>query len=223
MDFQGPGLSRDQARAVYDRIGALQDTQQFYEDAAVRTLIAHADLGNAGSIVEFGCGTGRHAARMLRKHLPADAHYLGIDQSSTMVRLCRARLRPWSDRSAVWQSDGRPQVTAPDASFDRFFSTYVLDLLSEDDIAAVLAEAHRLLNQAGRLCLVGLTYGETPLQRRVVSLLQRLHRFRPSLVGGCRPINLGAFVDSSRWRLLHRELVSRLGIPSEVVVALPLR
>lgn len=223
MEFNRPALSHAEARAVYDRVGALQDTQRFYEDVAVRALIAHADLGNAEAVVEFGCGTGRHAAHMLGDHLPADAHYIGIDQSLTMVRLCRARLRPWADRSAVWQSDGRPEVTAPDASFDRFFATYVLDLLSPEDIASVLAEAHRLLNREGRLCLVGLTHGETPLQRRVVSFLERLHRFRPSLVGGCRPISLRAFLDSSRWRLLHRELVSRLGIPSEVLVALPLR
>src|SRR4030095_13016261 len=66
-------LSRSAARALYDRIGRWQDTQRFYEDRATANLIAHADLGNARSVVEFGAGTGRLAERLLRDHLPASA------------------------------------------------------------------------------------------------------------------------------------------------------
>jgi SAM-dependent methyltransferase len=80
-----PTLSHAAARALYDRIGRWQDTQRFYEDEATADLIAHADLHQAQSVFEFGVGTGRLAARLLRDHLPATAHYLGIDISATMV------------------------------------------------------------------------------------------------------------------------------------------
>jgi ubiquinone/menaquinone biosynthesis C-methylase UbiE len=123
-------LSHAAARALYDRIGRWQDTQRFYEDYATADLIAHADLHQAQSVFEFGVGTGRIAERLLRDHLPATARYLGIDISATMVALARQRLAPWWNRARVEQSDGSPRIESPEGTFDRFVSTYVLDLLS---------------------------------------------------------------------------------------------
>jgi hypothetical protein len=52
-------LSHRETRRVYDRIGAKQDTQAFYEDVATRELIRHGDFASATAVFEFGCGTGR--------------------------------------------------------------------------------------------------------------------------------------------------------------------
>ena len=109
----GATLSHLEARALYDRIGAWQDTQRFYEDYATADLIAHADLHQAQSVFEFGAGTGRIAERLLRDHLPTTAHYFGLDISATMVALARRRLTPWSERARVEQSDGSPRIQAP--------------------------------------------------------------------------------------------------------------
>ncbi len=216
-------LSHAIARALYDRIGRWQDTQRFYEDCATADLIVHADLQRARSVFEFGVGTGRIAERLLREHLPPAARYRGIDVSTTMVGLARQRLAPWADRTQVEQSDGSPRVQAADRAFDRFLSTYVLDLLSAEDIALVLEEAHRLLSDEGRLCIVSATHGRTPLQRLVMGAAARLHALSPSLVGGCRPIEVLSFVKSDRWRVLYRNVVSKWGVVSEVLVAKPER
>ena len=92
-------LTTSEARAFYDRFGAKQDKQAFYEDRAIAALIAHADFEHAQSIFEFGCGTGRLAARLLPTPLPDNCHYLGVDISTTMVALARERLRPTGQRS----------------------------------------------------------------------------------------------------------------------------
>lgn len=63
-------LTRSQARRFYDHFGAKQDSQAFYEDAALDDLMRHADCAQAQSVFEFGCGTGRFAAQLLTKHLP---------------------------------------------------------------------------------------------------------------------------------------------------------
>lgn len=215
-------MTHAEARAIYNRVGALQDAQRFYEDAPVRMLLEHADLPGAEAVVEFGCGTGRHAARMLREHLQESAHYVGIDQSATMVQLSRERLAPWANRSAIWQTDGRPVIEADDQSFDRFWSTYVLDLLCPEDIVGVLDEAHRLLRPQGRLCLAGLTLGDSVPQRAVSGVLRRVYAARPSLLGGRRPLRLRPFLDSDRWSILFRAVVSRFAVPSEVIVATPI-
>ena len=212
-------LSRAAARRVYDRIGSFQDRQLFYEGPPLADLCAHARFEEARAVVEFGCGTGRFAAELLAGRLPAEARYVGVDQSATMVRLARERIAPFGARAEIRQSDGAPALDLPDASCDRFVSTYVLDLLSVEDVRAVLAEARRLLEPGGLLCLAGLTPGETPAARATTWVWRRLHRLRPSLVGGCRPLALAGFLSEAEWALRHRRVLAPFSLASEVVVA----
>jgi ubiquinone/menaquinone biosynthesis C-methylase UbiE len=212
-------LTRAQARAFYDRFGSKQDGQAFYEDAAVQDLLAHAEFAQATAVFEFGCGTGRFAETLLTHRLPAAARYVGCDVSTTMVDLARERLTRFAARADIRLTDGAPRIEAPDVTFDRFVSNYVLDLLAPEDIADVLSEAHRTLTAAGRLCVVSLTHGTTRASRLVSWVWARVHRLRPQLVGGCRPLALRDLLPTERWRILHHNVVVAYGIPSEVVVA----
>jgi ubiquinone/menaquinone biosynthesis C-methylase UbiE len=212
-------LTPEQAKAFYDRFGAKQDWQGFYENPARRDLIAHADFGSATSVYEFGCGTGDFAARLLAEHLPPRCSYTAIDISETMVRLARTHLEPWRDRARVDRSSGSMALEAADGAFDRFVSTYVLDLLSDEDIRGLLAEAHRILSPGGRLCLAGLARGTGPIASLVTRMWETLHAWRPALVGGCRPIDLRDYLDPGRWTIEHRAIKTAFGIASEVMVA----
>jgi SAM-dependent methyltransferase len=214
-------LSHAEARALYDRIGAWQDTQRFYEDVATAHLLSHADLSRARAVIEFGSGTGRLAERLLGEHLSATATYVGVDVSATMVALARQRLAPWPDRARIEQSDGTAHIAIGDGTADRFVSTFVLDLLSASDIARIVSEARRVLSHDGLLCLVSATHGRTLVERAVMGVATRLHRASPRLVGGCRAIDLRDFVRDGEWRVLHRNVISKWGVPSEVIVARP--
>lgn len=215
-------LSRAQARAVYDRVGARQDAQAFYEDPALDRLVRHGDFRSASSVFEIGCGTGRFAARLLREACPPDARYHGVDLSATMGRLARERLASFEGRARVDVTDGslRFDAVAP-ASHDRVVATYVLDLLSDADVQTLLGAAHRMLVPDGRLGLAGLTWGTTPVSRLVARVWDAVHAVRPACVGGCRPMDVAARLDAARWRVLHRSVVVAWGIPSEVLVATP--
>jgi len=212
-------LTREEVRSFYDRFGTRQDRQGFYEDPATRDLIAHAAFEQATRLFELGCGTGRFAAALLARHLGETATYTGCDVSATMVGLARKRLAQFGARAQVQLTDGSLHIAAPDAAFDRFVSNYVLDLLPAEDIARLLAEAYRVLTPDGRLCLVSLTHGATVVSRFVSSAWARLHRVRPALVGGCRPVELSEFVDPRQWTVEYRHVVISFGIPSEVLVA----
>jgi hypothetical protein len=98
-------------------------------------------------------------------------------------------------------------------------STYVLDLLTFEDIRTVLQEAWRLLSDGGLLGLVSLTHGFTPLSRVVEGLWMALYAIRPSLVGGCRPIHLSELVTEPTWKIRYDDKFSNYGVPSEVLVA----
>lgn len=212
-------LSHAEARRVYDRVGWLQDTQAFYEDAATRQLLEHGDFASARRVFEFGCGTGRLARTLLLQHLSGTASYRGVDLSPKMVALARRRLAPYADRAEAVLSEGGPPVDEPGAAYDRFLSTFVLDLLSEDDVKAVLAQAHRMLEPGGRLCLASLSTGAGPVSRTVARAWSAIHRRSPALVGGCRPLDLATHLDPSRWQILHDEKLAPFGMPCEALVA----
>ena len=214
-------LDAESARRVYDRVGRLQDSQRFYEDAATGRLRDMARLSEAAAVFELGCGTGRFAARVLAGELPGDARYLGVDVSPRMVELARRRLLPYSSRAQVRLLEA-PASTLPgaDESFDRLVSTYVFDLLSDEHARALLVEAHRLLVPGGLLALVSLTHGWTVASRALAGAWGAAATRWPALLGGCRPIELGELLDANAWKVLERDRVKSWGVPSEVLLAL---
>lgn len=212
-------LNRREARAYYDRMGRFQDSQRFYEDPAVEELFEHADLSTAADIFEFGCGTGRLASDLLAHRLSRRAAYTACDISRTMVNLARERLAPYGDRARVIRTGDSLEFPLGDSSVDRVIATYVLDLLPDTDIDAFFREAHRTLRPGGRLCVAGLTPGTTPVSKVVSAVWSALFRLRPTLVGGCRPMQLTWAIDSGLWAIEHRQVVVAYGVPSEVLVA----
>jgi ubiquinone/menaquinone biosynthesis C-methylase UbiE len=212
-------LSREEIRTFYDRFGAKQDWQRFYEGAAIRALLKEGRFEAAESVFELGCGTGAFAEELLANHLPKNGRYVGVDISSAMVELTRKRLARFKDRGRVCLSEGTFQFEQPKESVDRFVANYVMDLLPPEDIEAALDEAYRLLNPDGRLCLISLTFGRTWFSQMVTWAWDRIHRLHPAWVGGCRPVELLEFVRGDRWRVTYRNVVVAFGIPSEIVIA----
>lgn len=213
-------ISADQARRFYDRFGARQDAAARFEDRARAALLDAAALDRAERVFELGFGTGRFAAQVLAR-LPPEARYVGQDLSATMHACARERLEPWAERVTLRHSDGSLELPDPDHSFDRFISTYVLDLMPEADISLALAEAHRVLAPDGLLCLVALTRGERPLSRAISGLWAKIAALAPVSVGGCRPLELARFVGPPAWSIEHHEIVTALAVPSEILVARP--
>jgi ubiquinone/menaquinone biosynthesis C-methylase UbiE len=212
-------LSHQEARSVYDRMGRWLDTQAFYEDAATGDLVRQARFEAAEAVFEFGCGTGRFAQLLLSQHLPPHARYRAWDVSPKMVGLARARLAAFAGRAEIVLSEGGPPASEPADSCDRFVSNYVLDLLSESDIRAVIGEARRMLRPGGLLCLASLSAPHGPFSGALMAVWSALHARSPALTGGCRPIDLLSFVNDGEWKLRHHGAFTPLGIPSETIVA----
>jgi ubiquinone/menaquinone biosynthesis C-methylase UbiE len=215
-------LTPEEARAFYDRFGAKQDGQAFYETTALDELIANGHFRSARSVFEFGCGTGRFAFELLQHQLPADSVYRGVDISTTMVEIASARLAPFAVRATVSLAGEQPIVPVADASVDRVVATYVLDLLPDPAVRQFLAEARRVLRCRGLLCLVGITHGVDPLSRVVMGAWQSIFARNPMWVGGCRPTNLVDHLPCAEWRICFHDVVVAWGVASEVLVTSPL-
>ena len=212
-------FSHADAKRFYDRLGRLQDTQGWYEDRAVAAMCEAGRFETAHRVGEFGCGTGRIAAEILRGPLPDDAHFHAFDVSETMVALTAERLADWPHRALAVRTGGAPELPVVDAAFDRLIATYVLDLLSEGDIAAFVAGARRALEPGGLLCIVSLTCPDRGAARAIALLWKQLQGWFPKAVGGCRPISVAAALGPAEWDIRFRQLVVQALVPSEVVVA----
>ena len=212
-------LSHQEASRTYDRIGSLQDSQGFYEDPATAQVLLHGNFTSAESVFEFGFGTGRFAQRLFEQHLSSTARYRGVDVSPKMVRLAEARLASYAPRAELILTEGEPPIDETTDNYDRFVSNYVFDLLSYEDIRAVLREAHRMLRADGLLCLSGLSSGIGVGSRFVAGAVNWTQSHWPAVVGGCRPIDLLPFLPESEWQVQHHSKVVACSVPSEVVVA----
>jgi SAM-dependent methyltransferase len=208
------GLTQTETEKFYDALGAKQDGAGYYEDVTLAQLTRFADFKSATSIVEFGCGTGRFAEEMLSSN---SASYWGCDVSATMIQLSKKRLATFGERVMLVKSSGDVSLPLPDNSADRFVSNYVLDILSADEIEAVLREAKCILKPDGLLCLTGLTHGKGLFSKAWTAFWNLRFDLNPKWVGGCRPVALNEFLTG--WDFVHHDVVTAGGISSEVLVA----
>ncbi len=69
-----------------------------------------------------------------------------------------------------------------------------------------------MLVPGGKLCLVSMTFGASPLSRAVWWGWQRLGRLSPGIAGGCRPIELCDYASSNDRSLVNRATLTSWGI-----------
>ena len=210
-------LSPEQAAAVYNLIGRWQDTQGFYERAAVDTLIREGQFDVAAHVVEVGCGTGALAARLLDDQLSNTADYVALDVSAKMVGLTRERLRRWSGRARVERIDGHSPWPVPDSAADRVVAAYVLDLLAPAAIDAFFAEAARALRPGGMVAAVSLEAATRGIPRLVSTGWTHLWRINPHLSGGCRPVDIASMLPTG-WRVNATRSITSWAVTSTVLV-----
>ncbi len=79
--------------------------------------------------------------------------------------------------------------------------------------------AQRILRPSELLCLASLSTGSTFTSRFVARVGSGIHRLRPALVAGCRPIEPTPFLPESHWRIAHHGRLTPWDLPSEAVVA----
>jgi ubiquinone/menaquinone biosynthesis C-methylase UbiE len=130
--------------AEWDRIRKLHVSDTAVEEA-IQTALADRPFR---SLLDLGTGTGR----MLELFGPEIERGLGIDMSTDMLALARARL----DRAGLKHCSARKgdiyDLTVPRDSFDVVILHQVLHFL--EDAARAIREARRVVRPGGRLLVV---------------------------------------------------------------------
>jgi hypothetical protein len=76
-----------------------------------------------------------------------------------------------------------------------------------------------MLRPGELLGLSSLTFGFTTASRIFSWTWLKIHALRPSLVGGCRPLELQDVLPEKAWKVRHRARLAPFAIPLEAVVA----
>ena len=113
-------------------------------EAAMTAALGDAPLG---TLIDIGTGTGR----MLELFAPQAAHALGIDRSSEMLRLARAKLSERGLANAELRQADLYALPLGDAQADAAILHHVLHFAQQP--GAAIGEAARVLAPGGRLLI----------------------------------------------------------------------
>lgn len=202
--YDWPALARS-----YDFWSALTESR-----AAARALEV-ADVRPGESVLEVALGTGVLFSKLAQ--IDGVKRCVGIEPAEAM--LCRARHRlasQMNERTAFCCADARQTPFTPE-SFDVIVNCYLLDLLSESDIQKVLREFRRILKPTGRLVLLVMARQNWLIQ----GIWMSVYTLSPTLVGGCRPVSLSAYLTTGGWRTERGEQISQSGFRSQLILARP--
>lgn len=209
-------VRRDPAAVVrmYSRVAPLYEVWGRMADSKVRREVRRlvADGGH-GTVVEVGCGTAVVLADLARDN--PEGKTIGYDLAPGMIAAAQRRLAKAGLGNAEAHEGDALSLPLADGSVDTLTTSYVLDILPEDQIRAALTEFRRVLRPGGRLVLVNVTPGE----RRRHRLPDLLYGSPLPFTSNCRGIHAAPMLEDLGYSAIQRRYVSQLSLPSEVVWA----
>jgi ubiquinone/menaquinone biosynthesis C-methylase UbiE len=200
------------AQRFYDALATRYDWFSLYEARAKQLALDCLELAPGQAVLNVGLGTGKYYQEVQASR-GDQGLAAGVDLSMSMLQVAQSR-----NISDLAQADGAWLPFAID-SFDRLMCTYVLDLVALAELPRWLLEFRRVLIPGGRMVLVSLTEGVTPLSRGFVAVWKMAYRVSPIACGGCRPLQLAGLVRQAGFETVDRQVVLQFGVPSELLVA----
>lgn len=140
---------------------------------------------------------------------------MGVDLSAQMLARARRRLAAGGITRAPLCRASALALPFGGASFDILINLYMMDLLLEEDVPAVLREFARVLRPGGRLIVLVMARQAA----WVNAIWMWLYRRSPVMTGGCRPMPVAGMLEQNGWKINLREVVSQSGFRSELIVA----
>jgi len=232
-----PHTARNAVKSYYDTLGWGLELIRLFEDPVTDVMVDLCDIQPDHRVFELGHGTGFLAERLLRNKQIAGKSgggYNGVDISPTMHDIVTKRLadyiRNGTARLSLLPGDSqsfKKEILGivGGSTVDRFISSYVIDLLSDEDIQEYIDGAVALLKPGGKCCLTSITHprgeGASVAQRLFMGMWELVYKYTP-FAGGCRPVDLHEILSADRhnevFKVEHHHIVTVYGLVSEVIV-----
>jgi ubiquinone/menaquinone biosynthesis C-methylase UbiE len=206
-------LDKTQVVETYRAVAPLYDAWAVLTEAAARRrCLELASIREGESVLEVAVGTGITFAEIVTRN--STGRNEGVDLTDAMLNRAKKRLSNRPAKSYSLRVGDAYNLPFLNEEFDVLLNSYMFDLLPENDFVGVLSEFRRVLRPSGRLILVNLTTGGL-----VGALWERIYGVAPSLLGGCRPVELSKSVEAAGFERVTRDVVVQVGVPSEIIVA----
>lgn len=187
------------ATTLYDLVAPVYERVLVpLHDLGVSRAVERALGAGPESVLDVGIGPGRGVALLSGN----GRRVVGVDASRRMLRLADAHLTAERVRASLMRANALA-LPFRSASFDAVVSTYLLDVLTDAEIAPALNELIRVLSPGGRLVL-----GTMALPNRLThQMWMAAYRALPELVGHSRPADPHPHLRSQPIRVLREEHV----------------
>lgn len=207
-------VSQNEIAKVYDSLAKFYDIWgNLTESRARRRALELAEIKNGQNILEVAVGTGLAFFEIVKRN--PDGTNIGIDISAGMLKKAENRLSPLSGSHYALKKSSAFDLEAEDEQFDVLMNNYMFDLISFDQMDAVLEEFKRVLKKGAKLVLVNMTLGE----KFGSGIYDLMYRISPRLMGGCRGIRLSEKLKEHGFHIKLREYHQQCLFPSEVILA----
>ena len=144
---------------LYDGNALFYDFRAFLtESKAQKRALQIANIQDNSTILDVAVGTGR-LLREIMKRNPSGQNY-GIDISRGMLAKAKHYLLKHKNQNYTLEIGSAFDINMDDDSVDILFNNYLFDLVSFDQMDAVIEEFKRVLKPGGKLVLVNMTKGE---------------------------------------------------------------
>jgi demethylmenaquinone methyltransferase/2-methoxy-6-polyprenyl-1,4-benzoquinol methylase len=209
--------SQELKRAYTRRSWVYSKTVAPMERVYHQRALEQANIQPGKAVLEVAVGPGLTFVE-LAKRVGHSTTLYGIDLASGMLQLTAQRMRSNGFHNFDLKEADSRRLPFEDNRFDVVYNGYMLDLIPEADIPAILAEFKRVLKPGGRLVLLNMSKANQSLTLREVLYQKLPAKLTLYLMGGCRPV----FVEQPV-RNLGFQAVSQTfwggRAPSELVMA----
>ena len=207
-------VSQRDVADLYDRLAGFYDLWgHLTETKARKRALELANVTPGQHVLEVAIGTGLAFVHVVRSN--PSGRNLGIDISQGMLTKAERRLRKAGLSNYELLVGSAMAIEEPSNSFDVLVNNYMFDLLNEQEWIKALTEFHRTIKPEGKLVLVNMTFGE----KLGSGIYERLYRLSPSLMGGCRGVQMSDVLQRNGFSVHLREYLQQMLFPSEVILA----
>ncbi len=190
---------------VYDLWGRLTETK------ARQRCLEVAQIRDGEAVLEVAVGTGLTFAEILKQN-PTGRNE-GIDLTPAMLERAKRKAAQTGAQNYQLRVGDAYHLEFEDNTFDVVVNNFMFDLLPEKDFPTVLTEFKRVLRPGGRLVLVNMAKGEHWYN----GIWETIYQINPAWLGGCRGVALLNDVRTLGFQDTHRESLSQMTFPAEIV------
>ncbi|MBI9098659.1 MAG: class I SAM-dependent methyltransferase [Spirochaetaceae bacterium] len=182
-----------------------------YRKKALRAFAA----GPGESLLEIGFGSG-HSLIEMAKDVGEKGHIAGIDNSSSMYRICMRKLRRRGLENRIHlKCQNILEASLEEDFFDGIFLSFTLETFPSEDIKLLMGKIRSWLKPGGRICI--LSMAESVQRTLLYKMYLWSHKTFPRIID-CRPINPEMILRDGGFSIKKSEHLKIYDLPVHIVL-----